>query len=245
MTDEEFYSLRTEYLKTKDVSIRNKIVLAYTDIVKAIAGQFRQMANSATQFEDMISQGLITLIECVDKFDDTKNMKFQSYVYMRTRGAIIDLMRKQDWIPRRVRKNANEINEAFIELSNKLLREPTDKEMAEFMGLDFSEYNRLSGEISNAMTLSFDDFMQNEYNVFEPVDVDPDPENAIQKKEVAEVLVNTIEKLRPQEQQVLSLYYYNGLMFYEIAEIMDLSPQRVGQIHARALIRMRKIIQDY
>ncbi|MDR0918446.1 MAG: FliA/WhiG family RNA polymerase sigma factor [Oscillospiraceae bacterium] len=249
ITEEEFISLRNEYLKTKDITIRNKIILAYTEVVKAIVGQLRSMANTNVQLEDMVSQGMLVLIECVDKFDETKGMKFTSYIYMRVRGSIIDMMRKQDWIPRRVRKNSNDVLEAFIELSNKLMREPTDREMAVFLDISESEYSKILAEITNAVSLSFEEIMQdtamNERVMIERQSVSLSPDAILQKTELYKYLGEAIDKLNEQEKKVVSLHYYNGLMQNEIATVVGLTPQRIGQIHARALLKLQRYLKAY
>ncbi len=125
LTDEEFAALFNEYKSTGNIAVRNKLVMAYSYIAKASAFQLRGIAATTAQLEDMINHGIITLIDCIEKFDASKGMKFESYAYMRVRGGIIDLIRKQDWIPRRVRANAKAVNNAYLELANTLGREPT------------------------------------------------------------------------------------------------------------------------
>lgn len=246
LTDEEFAVLRREFLENGDLSARNKIVLAYDGLVKSVASQLRNMATTAVQQEDMVSQGMMTLIECVEKFDDTRGMKFESYAYMRIRGSIIDQLRKQDWIPRRVRKNANEINNAFTELSNELLREPTDDELAKYLDMPLQEYVKQSSEISNAVTLSFEDLLQNAKEDEQDISgFESSPEKVLLKTELREVLAKAIDNLRDQEKKVISLYYYNEMFLNEIAEVMNVSPQRIGQVHAKAIMKIKKEIEDY
>ena len=122
LTDEEFSKLLSDYRKTGDVSIRNRIVLAFGYIAQVSAMQLRGVASTSTQIEDMVNQGMITLMDCIEKFDDQKGMKFESYAYMRVRGGIIDMIRRQDWIPRRVRVYSKKINETYNRLHNELRR---------------------------------------------------------------------------------------------------------------------------
>ena len=130
LTDEEFAALYNEYKTSGNIALRNRLVMAYSYIAQVSAFQLRGIADTTAQVEDMINQGIVTLIDCIDRYDISKGIRFESYAYMRVRGGIIDLIRKQDWIPRRVRVNAKEINRTASELANMLGREPTQQELS-------------------------------------------------------------------------------------------------------------------
>jgi RNA polymerase sigma factor for flagellar operon FliA len=249
MSQEEFLALRSRYMETKDIEIRNKIILGFRDLPKIVASQFRNMAVGYAQLEDMISQGMLMLIDCIEKFDDSRGMKFESYAYLRIRGAIIDLMRKQDWVTRRVRKNSTLVQDAYNELSHKLLREPTDKEMSDFLEISEDEYFKMSAEISSAVILSFEDMLANlkkddefqKYNTSTEIS----PDKKILDNELKTKLATAIDELSEREKQVVSLYYYNDLQLNEVAQVLGVTPQRASAIHTKAIIKLSTLMQEY
>ncbi|MEG2770120.1 MAG: sigma factor [Oscillospiraceae bacterium] len=129
--DVDTKSLLLEFYNTRDEEIRNKLVLHYSYIAKASAIQLRGVFQNYAQIEDIINQGIITLIDCIEKYEPEKSNNFESYAYLRVKGSIISLVRQQDWIPRRVRMAAKRIKEASENLCNELMREPTNAELAE------------------------------------------------------------------------------------------------------------------
>lgn len=249
ITDEEFTALYNEYKSTGNIAVRNKIVMAYSYIAQVSSFQLRGIANTTSQIEDMINQGIITLIDCIERFDLSKEIRFESYAYMRVRGGIIDLVRKQDWIPRRVRVNAKAINSARTELSTDLGREPTHMEVAQKMGIDPDKLSRYNAEISNAVVYSFEELIQNISqmgNVLESnANDDITPERKLLKDEMKKTLANAIEELSERERLVITLYYFENLKLADIAKVMDVSVQRISQINSRAVAKLRDKMNDY
>ena len=249
ITDEEFTALFNEYKSTGNIALRNKIVMAYSYIAQVSAFQLRGIAATTAQIEDMINQGIITLIDCVERFDVSKGLKFESYAYMRVRGGIIDLVRKQDWIPRRVRVNAKAVNNARTELANSLGREPTQAEIAEKMGIDESKLSRYNAEISNAVVYSFEELIQNVSQMGDVLENstkdDITPERKLLKDELRKALAEAIEELSERERLVITLYYFENLNLADIAKVMEVSVQRVSQINSRAVGKLRDRLNDY
>lgn len=249
ITDEEFAALYNEYKSTGNIAVRNKIVMAYSYIAQVSAFQLRGIADNNSQVEDMINQGIITLIDCIEKYDISKGIKFESYAYMRVRGGIIDLVRKQDWIPRRVRVNAKVINNTRTELANSLGREPTQAEIAQKMGIDEAKLSRYNAEISNAVTYSFEELIQNVSQmsgVLENSAKDEiTPERKLLKDELRKALAKAIDELSEREKLVITLYYYENLNLSDIAKVMEVSIQRISQINSRAVAKLRDKLNDY
>lgn len=249
ITEEEFTALYNEYKSTGNIAIRNKLVMAYSYIAQVSAFQLRGIADTTAQVEDMINQGIITLIDCIERFDNSKGMKFESYAYMRVRGGIIDLVRKQDWIPRRVRVNAKAINNARSELANMLGREPTQAEIAEKMGIDESKLSRYNAEISNAVVYSFEELIQNVSQMGDILENstkdDITPERRLLREELRNSLAKAIENLSERERLVITLYYFENLNLSDIAKVMEVSVQRVSQINSRAVGKLRDSLNDY
>lgn len=249
ITDEEFTALYNEYKSTGNIAVRNKIVMAYDYVARVSAFQLRGVANSTAQVEDMINQGIIILIDCVEKYDPLRGIRFESYAYMRVRGGIIDFIRKQDWIPRRVRMNAKMINDARSKLANRLGREPTYSELAEEMDINESTLLKYDAEISNAAVYSFEELIQNVTQMGDllenSVRDDITPERRLLKEELRGYLVRAIEGLSEREKLVVTLYYYENLNLADIAKVLDVSIQRVSQINSRAVTKLRDKLDVY
>lgn len=245
----EAAQLMAKYRETGSQEIRNQLVMHYSYIAKAVASQMRGYTANYAQLEDIVNQGIITLIDCIEKFDPEKGMKFESYAFMRVKCANIDFIRQQDWLPRRVRKNAKEIAAAYDQLSNQLMREPSIKELAAFMELPEELLQKHYGEISNSVMISLDTVLQSSVQDGDEMDIssgnDQLPEERLISNELRQQLVGAIEKLSQRERLVVSLYYYEHLRLFEIANVMGVSESRVCQLHSRAIGKMRDIMQRY
>ncbi|MEG1449021.1 MAG: FliA/WhiG family RNA polymerase sigma factor [Oscillospiraceae bacterium] len=244
----EIIALIKKYQENKDIEIRNKIVMEYSYIAKTIAIQMRGIYSQYAQLDDIVNQGIVTLIECVDKFDISKEVKFETYASLRIRGTIIDYVRKQDWVPRRVRKNTKDVEEVYTALSNRLMREPTTKELAEGLGISEKQLDKIMSENQGAAMMSFEGVLQDIQMYFmknsEVCDED-DPERKILKTELHKVLKETIRSLNEKEQLVISLYYYEELKLADIADILGLSQSRICQIHTKAIKKMKSAMKEY
>lgn len=236
------------YKETGDESLKWPLVMRYTDLVKSIALQVRGIYSSFAQVDDIINEGLIVLLGSVDKFDPSKGIKFETFASKRVRGAIIDLARRQDWVPRSVRQSTKKIDRVHGELFSELGRAPSDDEMALKLGITKEKYfDELSGmALSNVMSLELV-FEEREPEVTGLNDSGrPDcPEASLLHGELFEELVRHIEQLRDNEQLVLSLYYKKNLNMKEIAQVMLISEARVSQIHTRAIQKLRLMMEKY
>lgn len=241
-------SLIKEYQQTKDIEIRNKIVMQYSYIAKTIAIQMRGVYSQYAQLDDIVNQGIVTLIECVDRFDINKQVKFETYASLRIRGTIIDYVRKQDWVPRRVRKNSKDVDEAYTKLSNQLMREPTHKELAQSLEITEKQLDKIMSENQGSAVMSFEGVLQDIQMFFmknSQVRDQDDPEKNIMKAELHKVLKNAIKSLNEKEKLVISLYYYEDLKLADIAEILSLSQSRICQIHTKAIKKIKEIMKEY
>ena len=242
-------ALLLEYSRTRDIELRNKLVMHYSYIAKICAVQMRGIFQNYAQIDDIVNQGIITLIECIEKYDPEKSNKFEAYAYMRVKGAIISLVRQQDWIPRRVRMTAKKIQQAHDELSNRLMREPTMQELSEYMDMPLPSLEKAYYEISSASMLSFEGLIQN-VNQMGDVLEDFSDENSnvdgnIYKRELHETLTKAINELSERERLVITLIYYEHLKASDIAQILDVSVQRVSQISTKAIMKLRHSMEDY
>lgn len=249
LTEEDFLRLHEQYKSTGDISIRNRIVMSYAYIAKIAALQLRGSASTQAQVEDMINQGMITLIDCIEKFDPSKEVKFETYAFMRVRGGIIDLIRKQDWVPRRVRLNSKKINDTYNQLCTDLKREPTSEELAEKLGISIEKLEKYNCEISNASVYSFEELIQNVSQMGSALENstldDITPEKKILKNEMRKILSEAIDELSERERLVITLYFFENLNLNDIAKVLDVSVQRVSQINSRAVEKLRLKMSGY
>ena len=240
------------YKETGDESLKWPLALRYEGLIKSAAMQIRGVYSSFAQIEDIINEGILTLLGAIDKFDPDKGVKFETYVSKRIRGMVIDLARKQDWIPRNVRKRAKEIDLAAAELSTALGRTPTDGEIAQYLGVTQERYQKDAANIALSNVLSLDVLMDTReasgggYQMEVPSsDLQSQPEAVLQERELQRALAQGIASLRENEQIVLSLYYERNLHLKEIAQVMELSEPRISQIHTRAIQKLRNYMESY
>ncbi len=241
-TNEELF---LEYQINRSPQIKRELVLRYIYIVKNIAVQMKGVYMSFAQMDDIVNESVIVLMNSIDKFAPSMNVKFETYISKRLRGLIIDMARKQDWIPRNVRKNARMIDDATNDLFNQLGRFPTDEEMAEHLGVSLEKYQSKMLSKTNLYNLiSLDAFFEGQSGGVQNIaDTGCTPEQSFENKEMRDILNQGIETLRQNEQTVLSLHYRQELNMKEIAAVMSLSESRISQIHSNALRKLRIYMQ--
>ncbi len=238
------------YKRTGDEALKWPLVLRYEGLIKSAALQIRGVYSSFAQVDDIVSEGILTLLNSIDKFDPDKGIKFETYVAKRIRGMVIDLARKQDWLPRNIRQRAKEIDAAVSHLANELGRFPTDQEVAGHLGIATDKYQKEAARVALSNTLSLDALMDArdmEGYRFELSDQDPklQPETVLEDQELQETLAAGIASLQENEQIVLSLYYEKNLHMKEIAQVMGVSEPRISQIHSRAIQKLREHMGAY
>lgn len=242
-------SLLLLYKKTGDQELKWMLVLRFKDLVRRTAAQASGIYSNFAQLDDIVQEGLLVLLNAVDKFDPTQNVKFETYVSKRLRGMILDLARKQDWLPRQVRQKATRLSRAVDELSVKLGRDPESGEVAEYLGLTREQYDALVSETAVTSLVSFEAVLDAcgsaaEKSLSQKEQTDS-PQEEFENQELHSVLAQNISALRENEQIVLSLYYEKELNMKEIAQVMGVSAARVSQIHSRALQRLREGMKQY
>lgn len=244
LTNEDLMVL---YQKTRDIQVKQELTMRYVYLIKIIARQMRNVYMSFSDIDDMVNEGVIVLMEAIDNFDYSKNAKFETYASLRIRGSIVDVARKQDWVPRSVRKYVKDIDVAVNILYDRLGRYPTDEEVAEYLEIPQEKYSKILSDSSLCNVLSLNAVME---DTFQESDVKPigkaeyvsSPQSVIEKKELAGTLKNAIDGLKPNEKTVISLYYNEELSIKEIAKVLDLSESRISQIHSKSLLKLKHIL---
>lgn len=246
-TNEE---LLMKYKRTKDIKIKHELVMRYMYMVKSISIQMRDVYLSFAQVEDIVNEGVLTIMSGIEKFDPEMNVKFETYISKRIRGMIIDMARKQDWIPRSVRKNAKEMDQAVTELCNRLGRFPTPQETADHMNLSLEKYQEALGKTNVYNVLSLDMVLEAGNDSKKAVQLpsvneDDQPEDHYLQEEFKQIMVNAINNLKDNEQKVISLYYMDELNMKEIAKVMNVSEPRISQIHSNAIQKLRLYLTNF
>ena len=237
-----------EYQKKPSAELREKIIIEYAPLVKAVAGRLSMYLGYNVEYEDLVSYGVFGLIDAIDKFDLNKDVKFETYASLRIRGSILDQIRKMDWIPRTVRQKRKKIEEAIRQIETQTGRNATDEEIAKELGIEETELNEWQVQLNVTNVVSLNEFVE---QGGEPV-MDArnnshfaQPEESIQEEELKKVLRESMDLLTEKEQKVILLYYYEDLTLKEISNILEVSESRVSQLHTKALAKMRKKMGNY
>lgn len=243
----ESYSNNAEqiaiYQQSGDIALRNQIVLNNMGLVRSCAMSMRNMYIKFGDTDDVVNEGVIALMDAIESFDPSKGAKFETYASLKIRGAIIDFLRRQDWIPRNVRKFARTLDKANSMLYNLNGRAPTTAELAEHLGLDEDKLLKQMAECSCTITLSFEELLY-EDNIDEPA-IDVPSDSGLLRDEMSREIVNAIETLKDKERQVVTLYYYKNMKYSDIAKALGVSESRVCQIHTKAVLLLKAKLEPY
>lgn len=230
-----------EYKKTEDTELKKILIEEYIPLVKIVAGRLYNYYGSKIEYDDLLGFGVLGLIDSIDRFDISKNVKFATYAQIRIRGAVIDNIRKLDWIPRSLRKKSKEIQNSISILENKLGQTPTNKQLAEHLNISIEDVENILSDISTFNMVSLEDIISDkgEYTLETTGELNT-PEEVYENTEIKELLIEAISSLTKQEQLVISLYYYDELTYKEIGNILDLSESRISQIHSKSTLKMKR-----
>jgi RNA polymerase sigma factor FliA len=247
--DDRYLEQWQAYQINKSIEARNEIVLKYTNIVKKIVLRFRGSYNNFGQLDDMINQGIVALIDAVEKFDPSFGNKFETYASIKIRGSIIDFMRKQDWVPRNQRNLSKELDEVYEQLYCETGSEPSQSLIAERMGITVPHLDKVLEQRHNSIVLSYEEIIYESVLKATPLNVNDSenhsPEGELLYNELRGKLGEAIDQLNERERQVISLYYYESLKLKEIATILSISESRVSQIHSAAIVKMKHRLNSY
>ena len=242
MTETEKNKLWEEYSRRRTAEVREKLIIEYAPLVKIVAGRLSMYLGYNVEYDDLVGYGVFGLIDAIDKFDYGKGIKFETYASLRIRGAILDQIRKMDWIPRSLRQKQKKIDAAMNKLELELGRPATDEELAKEIGISEDELLSWQGQANVTNVISLDEFVDTsgEKNV-ESVGVNTfeTPEEVIEKDELKKLLAESLETLTDREKKVILLYYYEELTLKEISLVLEVSESRVSQLHTRALQKMK------
>jgi RNA polymerase sigma factor for flagellar operon FliA len=226
-------------------------VVAYSPLVKYVAGRMSSGLPAHVEEADLISYGLIGLIAAIGRFDLTREIKFETYAIPRIRGAIIDELRSLDWVPRSVRARTREIERANTKLEARLQRAPTDDEMSAELELTVDEFQEALLQISSSTIVALDELWSVSDSSGDQVSLldtipdrgAPDPQSVVDQGELRDRIADAIAALPEREKLVVALYYYENLTLREIGEVLGVTESRVSQLHTKAVLRLRSKLQ--
>jgi RNA polymerase sigma factor for flagellar operon FliA len=244
MDERTLQELAELYCKNPTDSLRNAIISKSMPLIRSIIGKINIPDQPLTQKEDIESAGISGLIQAMDSYDCSRNIKFNTFVYYRIRGNIVDYLRKIDQLPRQKRKNYGEVKKVIQELSQTLGRIPSDEEVAAELDMDLESYRQLLSNVQTRNALSLDSNLNNDesnsfYDIHENPDV-PMPDQDLVNKERAKVLKEKIGQLNERDRLILTLYYYEDMTMQEVALLLELSEARISQIIGRLLIQLKE-----
>jgi RNA polymerase sigma factor for flagellar operon FliA len=227
-------------------------VVAYSPLVKYVAGRMCSGLPAHVEEADLISYGLIGLISAIERFEPEREIKFETYAIPRIRGAIIDELRALDWVPRSVRARAREIERANAKLEHQLQRPPTDEEMAEALGLSMEEFQDSLIQISNSTIAALDelwtvsDASGDQVSLLDTLQDPgaPDPARVADATDLKDRVADAIARLPEREKLVIALYYYENLTLREIGEVLGVTESRISQLHTKAVLRLRSHMSE-
>lgn len=239
-----------EYFETHDVNLRNQLALEYLSVVKYYVYHLRSTYEHYAEAADMMNQGCLALLEAVEKYNPNYNTKFESYASIKVKGAIIDYVRKQDWVPKRAKQEGKQMGEAVEALAVTLGHTPSNEELAKHLGVTVRDIEKTIGEVYTFNLLSYEDLLdQGLYGARgyreQEQDLEHSPELDLQAEEMKTMLAQCLDQLSEKERLVVTLYYYEELKIKEIAYILDVSSSRVCQIHTSALQKMKDKLIKY
>src|SRR5580765_4017201 len=244
---EDTTSLFRQYQKTKNQAVRDRLILTYAPLVKYVAGRLGSGLPAHVDEGDLVSYGLLGLMGAIERFDPTREIKFETFAIARIRGQIIDELRAMDWVPRSVRARARDIERAIAELEKKLERAPTDEEIAQKLGITTEELEDSLSDIARSSIPALDELWTvsgsdgDQVALIDTLEDEsaPDPQGSLSVTEQKEALAEAIALLPEREKLVVTLYYYEELTLREIGEVLSVTESRVSQLHTKAILRLK------
>lgn len=238
-----------DYHRLKSPELREKLIIEYAPLVKLVAGRLSMYLGYNVEYDDLVGYGVFGLIDAIDKFDMTKDVKFETYASLRIRGAILDQIRKMDWIPRTIRQRQKKIEMVMKEIEATKGRAASDEEIASALGISDDEYTDWQSQMKITGVVSLNEYIEqggpelaadkSRSAGFEM------PEEVVEQVELKEKLKESLEVLTEKERKVVVLYYYEDLTLKEISQVLEVSESRVSQLHTKALVKMRTKMGEY
>jgi RNA polymerase sigma factor for flagellar operon FliA len=231
-----------EYSIKRTAALREQLILEYVGLVKIVAGKLSMYLGYNVEYDDLVGYGTFGLIDAIDKFDYDKGVKFETYASLRIRGAILDQVRKMDWIPRTLRQKQKKLDAAYLKIEAETGRMATEEEVAKELEISTDELLTLQSQAQISALVSLDECMEAGEPQVEVTQTSEDyvqPERIMERRELKEILTRTLKELTEKEQKVIFLYYFEELTLKEISAVLGVTESRISQLHTKALQKMR------
>ena len=239
-TDAAPKELWERYAADHSVDARNALLIHYAVLVKIIVNRLVPTHGRHAEYEDLINNGIIGLMDAIEKFDPARQVKFETYASLRIRGEIIDHMRRQDWAPASLRKKIKQVSVAMASLEDKLSRQPTDEELAESLGMNVPDLLKTLEATQSLNILYIEELAAGGDPGRTLSDGDGDSvTRRYEQEEMKRIIAELIEGLPENERLVVTLYYYEEMTMKEIAQVLGVTEPRVSQIHSKVLTKLR------
>ena len=225
---------------------REEVIKRYSPMIKYVANRIAMRLPPHIEVDDLISVGVLGLMDAISKYDSSRGAKFKTYAEFRVRGAILDELRAMDWVPRSIRQKASNVDKVVQKLQAKLSRSPEDEEVAEEMGISLNQFHDTLNETKSIPVFSLEDLgiakeSGEQQSLLDCLagKADADPQTQIRLIELKEIIAKAIDALPEKERLMVSLYYYEELTMKEIGAVLEITESRVSQIHSKAVYRLR------
>lgn len=230
-----------EYRKKRTPELREKIIIEYAGLVKVVAGRLSIYLGYNVEYDDLVGYGTFGLIDAIDKYDFDKGVKFETYASVRIRGAILDQIRKMDWIPRTLRQKQKKVDAAYKKIEMETGRPATDEEIARELEITVDELDDWQNQTKVSNLISLDDYMEQGESKVEIASSEDyvQPDKVVEQQALKQILVDALELLTEKEKKVIVFYYYEELTLKEISSILEVTESRVSQLHTKALQKLR------
>lgn len=241
-----------DYKVYKNQEARVELINHYSYLVKITSGRLVTSVPNGLDRDDLVSAGVIGLIKAVDQYDPTRDVKFETYAIALVRGAILEMLRDEDWVPRSIREKLKALDKANQKLETEYGRPPSHRELSDYLGYSEQEVSDLLVRVGRTSVYSLDDIVgggnsegdDHIHFVEMIVDEDADTDGQIEGKELRRVMAAGVDRLPERERLVIALYYFEGLTFKEIGKVLTVSESRVYQLHTQAMGRLRNFLKD-
>ena len=249
-------SVQTNALVKEDFSptnsTRDKLIVEYAPLIKYIAQKIAARLPANIELDDLISSGVIGLMDAINKYDASRDNKFKTYAEFRIRGAILDELRAQDWVPRSVREKAKQLERCYAKIEQTQGRQATDEEVCEALSLSQEEFHDMLNQVRSVSLLSYDDLSsfskadkRTLHGFGDSGSRTPTPFNEVNVAAVKKMIAEAIRDLPEKQRLVLSLYYYEDLNLKEIGRVLDVTESRVSQLHTQAILRLKGKLRNH
>jgi RNA polymerase sigma factor for flagellar operon FliA len=230
-----------------DGKLRDQLIMDYSPLIRFVAQRIASRLPSNIDIEDLISSGVIGLMDAIDKYDPSRDNKFKTYAEFRIRGAILDELRSQDWVPRSVRDKAKRLDRTAADLEQKFGRKATDDELSQALGMPIDDFFDMNAKVKGVQLLSIDDFGGTNGNAERRSLLDSlenpnskNPFTQLRNASARDILRRHIDELPEKQKLVLQLYYFEDLNLKEIGRILEVTESRVSQLHTQAIEKLKK-----